>query len=87
MHQAAQALLEKMNGKFPERPEEIKQLKGIGDYTAAAIASIAFHYPVAVLDGNVLRVLARYYGIQKAPASASNKRFFMKLAEKYLENI
>jgi A/G-specific adenine glycosylase len=84
MHRAAQTLHGELGGKFPERPREIKQLKGIGDYTAAAIASIAFNHPVAVLDGNVYRVLARYYGIQKALDSAPNKKFFLKLAEKHL---
>ena len=49
-------------GSFPDSVAEIRALKGVGDYTAAAIGSIAFGLPVAVVDGNVYRVLARYYG-------------------------
>ena len=60
LHTAAQQVVE-LDG-FPQTFKELKTLKGVGDYTAAAIASIAFGEPVAVVDGNVYRVLSRYYG-------------------------
>jgi len=61
MHYTAKEVVEKMNGIFPETSAGLKKLKGIGDYTAAAIASICFNEPVAVLDGNVARVISRIY--------------------------
>lgn len=63
MLHTAQYLTEHKNGIFPDSFSKLKQLKGIGDYTAAAIASFAFNEPVAVTDGNVQRVLARWLGI------------------------
>ena len=67
LHKAAQQVVEM--GGFPQTLEGIKSLKGVGDYTAAAIGSIAFGLPAAVVDGNVYRVLARHYrdSEQKAP--------------------
>ena len=61
LHKAAQQVV--AMGGFPQTMEGIRSLKGVGDYTAAAIGSIAFGMPVAVVDGNVYRVLARHYGI------------------------
>ena len=61
LHQAAQQIV--AQGAFPNTFEEIRKLKGIGDYTAAAIASFAFGLPHAVVDGNVYRVLSRYLGL------------------------
>jgi A/G-specific adenine glycosylase len=66
MHATARTLLEIYGGKFPEDPKELEKLKGIGKYTAAAIASIAFGKPAAVVDGNVIRFITRYYGIEAA---------------------
>lgn len=63
MHATAQYLVQYENATFPATFEKLKQLKGIGDYTAAAIASFAFNEPVAVVDGNVQRVLSRILGI------------------------
>src|SRR5438445_4345939 len=63
MHQSAQLILDKHSGKFPEKFEELLTLPGIGRYTAGAICSIAFDQPRPVLDGNVVRVLTRVYGI------------------------
>ena len=65
LHAAAQVISRKMAGKFPDTFESIRALKGVGDYTAAAIASFAFDLPHAVLDGNVYRVLARYFGVEE----------------------
>jgi A/G-specific adenine glycosylase len=66
MHTTARLLVEKYNGKFPEDPQELEKLKGIGKYTSAAIASIAFNKPVAVVDGNVLRFISRFFGIEES---------------------
>ena len=61
LHHAAKQIVQL--GHFPNTHETISTLKGVGTYTAAAIASIAFNIPVAVVDGNVYRVLARFFGI------------------------
>lgn len=63
MHEAAKTVTEEYGGTFPRQYEEIKKLKGIGDYTAAAIASIAFDLPYPAVDGNVFRVISRIFGI------------------------
>lgn len=63
MHEAAAYVIKYAQGVFPDKYEEIRKLKGIGDYTAAAIGSIAFHLPYPAVDGNVLRVISRYFGI------------------------
>jgi A/G-specific adenine glycosylase len=72
-------------GRFPSSYEEIVQLKGIGPYTAAAIASFAFNLPHAVVDGNVQRVLARYFGISTAVDTTSGKRIYHELASGLLD--
>jgi len=59
----AKYIVKELNGKFPNQYQEILKLKGVGPYTAAAIASFAYNLPYAVVDGNVFRVFARYYGI------------------------
>lgn len=71
-------------GHFPDTIEEIKQLKGVGDYTAAAIGSIAFGLPAASVDGNFYRVLSRYFGIDTPINSTEGKKLFASLAEEYL---
>ena len=71
-------------GHFPDTLEEIKQLKGVGDYTAAAIGSIAFGLPAAVVDGNVYRVLARHYGIDTPINTTEGKKVFAALAQELL---
>ncbi len=71
-------------GSFPATLEGIKALKGVGDYTAAAIASIAYGQPVAAVDGNVYRVLARHYGIATPINSTQGKREFAALAQSLL---
>lgn len=64
LHAASKMIVEDYNGKLPETYDEIIKLKGIGPYTAAAITSIAFGLPNAVVDGNVIRVITRYFGIE-----------------------
>ena len=71
-------------GHFPDTLEGIKQLKGVGDYTAAAIGSFAFDIPAAVVDGNVYRVLARYFGIDTPINSTQGKKEFTALAQSLL---
>lgn len=71
-------------GAFPDTIEGIRQLKGVGDYTAAAIGSIAFDLPAAVVDGNVYRVLARYFGIGTPVGSGTAKKEFTELAQSLL---
>ena len=82
LHNAAQQIV--ALGHFPDTLEEIKQLKGVGDYTAAAIGSIAFGLPAAVVDGNVYRVLARYFGIATPINSTEGKKEFTALAQSLL---
>lgn len=71
-------------GGFPQTLEGLKNLKGVGDYTAAAIGSIAFGLPVAVVDGNVYRVLSRHYGIATPINTTEGKREFAALAQELL---
>jgi A/G-specific adenine glycosylase len=71
-------------GKFPESYETLLTLKGVGPYTAAAIASFAFQLPHAVVDGNVYRVLSRYFGIQLPIDSTEGKKYFQELADRVL---
>lgn len=82
LHAAAQQIA--ANGSFPNTLDGIKKLKGVGDYTAAAIGSIAFGLPAAVVDGNVYRVLARHYGIDTPINTTQGKRLFTELAQSLL---
>ena len=82
LHAAARQIV--TLGHFPNTFEEIKKLRGVGDYTAAAIASIAFNLPEAVVDGNVYRVLSRYFGIDTPINSTEGKHTFMALAKELL---
>lgn len=82
LHKAARQVVEM--GGFPQTLEGIKSLKGVGDYTAAAIGSIAFGLPAAVVDGNVYRVLARHYGIATPINTTEGKREFAALAQELL---
>lgn len=81
----ARIIHENYNDKFPESYEELLKLKGIGNYTAAAISSFAFDLPHAVLDGNVYRVLSRIFGIETAIDSLQGKKQFTQLADKLLD--
>lgn len=81
LHAAAKS----MNGVFPKTYREVRALKGVGDYTAAAICSIAYNMPYAVVDGNVYRVLSRYFGIDTPIDSTEGKKVFAALAEEMLD--
>ena len=71
-------------GHFPDTIDDIKRLKGVGDYTAAAIGSIAFGLPAAVVDGNVYRVLARHFGVDTPINTNEGKKTFATLAQSLL---
>jgi A/G-specific adenine glycosylase len=80
LHKCAKEVVAKHTGKFPQTFDELKTLPGIGDYTAAAIASFSFGQRVAVVDGNVFRVLARNFGIDTPINSPDGKKIFSTLA-------
>ena len=82
LHFAAKQIVEM--GGFPQTIEGIKALKGVGDYTAAAIGSFAFGLPAAVVDGNVYRVLSRHFGIETPINTTEGKKEFAVLAESLL---
>ena len=81
LQKAAQMILEKHDGKFPGTFEEVLALPGIGRYTAGAICSIAFNQPTPLLDGNVMRVLTRIFGIAQDPRAKETNELLWKLAE------
>ena len=81
LHAAAKSV----NGVFPVTYPEVRALKGVGDYTAAAICSFAYNQPYAVVDGNVYRVLSRYFGIDIPIDSTEGKKLFAALAQEMLD--
>ena len=84
LHTAAKTICNNFNGVFPSSYPDILSLKGIGPYTAAAIASIAFNLPYSALDGNIFRVLARNFGVFTPPNSSKGKKKFQKIAGEIL---
>jgi len=84
LHAAAKRVTEQFKGRFPDSYEEIRSLKGVGDYTAAAIASFAYQLPHAVVDGNVYRVLSRVFGIDTPIDTTAAKKEFQQLAQELL---
>lgn len=86
LHQTAQFVAQELKGNFPITYAGLLQLKGIGPYTAAAIASFAFEETVAVVDGNVYRVLARVFGIETDIGSTQGKKQFAQLAAELISN-
>lgn len=85
LHFTSKLIVENYNSVFPADFQEIKKLKGVGEYTAAAIASFAFNLPHAVLDGNVFRVLSRIFGIEIAIDSTKGKKHFLELCNELLD--
>ncbi len=83
--ETARNISRERKGIFPGAFEEILKLKGVGPYTAAAIASFAYNLPHAVVDGNVYRVLSRYFGIELAIDGNEGKSFFQQLADRLLD--
>ena len=84
MHHTAQQVVIEHGGQFPNTYVELLQLRGVGPYTAAAIASFAFDEAVAVLDGNVYRVLARIFGLHSDIAAPSSRKEFQTLADQHI---
>ncbi len=84
LHQTARHVTDVLGGQFPDTYQELLQLKGIGTYTAAAIASFAFGERVAVVDGNVYRVLARLFGIADDITTTGAKKTFATLAQQLI---
>ncbi len=85
LHHTAKYVAYELNGQFPNDYEGLKQLKGVGDYTASAIASICFDEPTPVVDGNVYRVLARHFGIKTPINSTQGVKEFKALAQQLID--
>lgn len=86
LHAAAKYITEECNGVFPSTYKELLKLKGVGDYTASAIASISFNEPTAVVDGNVYRVLSRVFGIETPINSTQGIKEFKQLAQELIDS-
>ncbi len=86
LHASAKHVAYTLGGQFPATYDTIRALKGVGDYTAAAIASFAYDLPYAVLDGNVYRILARYFGIEDPIDQPSARKEFAGLAQQLLDD-
>ena len=84
MLKTAKVIRDDYNGRFPDSYDQLIKLKGIGEYTAAAIASFAANEAKAVVDGNVYRVLARYFGIDEPINSTKGKKTFQELAARLI---
>ena len=84
LHFGAKQIVNEWEGRFPNNSSDLLTIKGIGEYTAAAIASIAYNEPVAAIDGNVYRVLSRYFGIDTPIDSTAGKKQFKQLANQLM---
>ena len=84
LHRAAQIVVQDMGGQFPQDAARLQSLPGVGQYTAGAVASIAFDQPAPVLDGNVIRVLARLYDLPDDVTRSATTRKLWELAEQLL---
>ncbi|QAA83248.1 A/G-specific adenine glycosylase [Aequorivita sp. H23M31] len=85
LHATAKMVSNEMNGIFPKTYKNLLKLKGVGDYTASAIASICFDEPEAVVDGNVYRVISRIFGIKTPINSTSGQKKFKELAQNLID--
>ncbi len=85
LHTTAKHVAFELDGRFPNNYKDLLKLKGVGDYTASAVASIAFNEVAAVVDGNVYRVLSRYYGIKTPINSTDGIKEFKKLASNLID--
>lgn len=85
LHTAAKYIYYELGGVFPRQYKDILSLKGVGTYTAAAIASFAYDLPYAVVDGNVYRVLSRYFGISTPIDTTEGKKLFAEKAQSLLD--
>jgi A/G-specific adenine glycosylase len=85
MHNSARMLVAEYGGRIPDNYTDLIRMKGVGPYTAAAVASIAFRQPVALVDGNVSRVLARIYAVKEPVNSGAGKALLSRLANEILD--
>lgn len=85
MHATAKTVADEMDGVFPNNYKDLLKLKGVGDYTASAISSISFNQPEAVVDGNVYRVLSRFFGISTPINSTAGQKEFKQLAQELID--
>jgi A/G-specific adenine glycosylase len=85
LHTTAKYIAHELNGVFPNNYADLLKLKGVGSYTAAAIASFSFKEPIAVVDGNVYRVLSRYFNIETPIDSTLGKNQFAELAQSLID--
>lgn len=85
LHASAKYVVDNLDGRFPDTYYDLLKLKGVGDYTASAIASICYGLPTAVVDGNVYRVLARYFGVQTPINSTEGIKEFKIIAQKLID--
>ncbi len=85
LHYTAKIIANELEGQFPDNYKDLLKLKGVGDYTASAIASICFNQPNAVVDGNVYRVLSRYFGIATPINSTKGIKEFKELAQTLID--
>ena len=85
LHAAARQVIERYGGRFPAAYADVRSLKGVGDYTAAAVCSIAYDAPCAVVDGNVYRVLSRLFDLDLAIDTAEGRKAFAALADEQLD--
>ncbi|UKM65855.1 A/G-specific adenine glycosylase [Flavobacteriaceae bacterium GSB9] len=85
LHATAKYVANELNGEFPDTYKGLLKLKGVGDYTASAIASICFNETAAVVDGNVYRVLSRYFGIETPVNSSKGCKEFKALAQELID--
>lgn len=84
LHSAAQLVVDEFDGNVPDSWDEITELKGVGPYTASAILSIAFDKKYAVVDGNVIRVLSRYFGVKDDVRSTKTKNLIQEYADELI---
>ena len=87
LHQTAKHICKNLEGKFPTKFDELIKLKGVGDYTASAISSICFNEKVPVVDGNVYRVLSRYFGIKTPINHSTSFKIFKTKATELIKDV
>ena len=86
LHVTAKKIMSDYQGIFPHKKSDLLELKGIGAYTAGAIASLAFNQPEPILDGNLVRVFSRYYGIAFLPDSQAHRKVYWEYTRKWVES-
>lgn len=85
LHFTAKYIVNELNGDFPENFKDLLKLKGVGEYTAAAVASIAYNEPVPAIDGNAFRVFSRYYNIHQDISLPTTKKYFFELGKEVID--